>query len=214
MTRKQKKMLVRILAAGALLLAAALLPLDGYWRLLAFLLPYAVIGYDVLWGAVRGIVRGQVFDEDLLMALATVGALCIGEYAEASFVMLFYQVGEFFQAAAVKRSRKSIKALMDIRPDYANIEIDGSLSQVDPDEISIGTIITVLPGEKVPIDGLCGKTDEENLGFTYAELDKYIRTGEIENKAIKELIDKKHKANLFKLQLMPVFDSKVEIKAD
>ncbi len=158
MSRKQKKTLRHIIAAAVLFVGAALLPLSGWWRLLVFLLPYAIIGYDVLLKAVRGIVRGQVFDENFLMALATVGALCIGEYAEAVFVMLFYQVGELFQSIAVGKSRRSIAALMDIRPDVAHVERtldDASIryDEVDPEEIVIGDIIQVRPGERVPLDG-------------------------------------------------------------
>ena len=126
MSKKQKRTLSRILLSAALLAVAALLPLNGWARLAVFLLPYAVIGWDVLWRAVRNIARGQVFDENFLMALATVGAFCVGEYPEAVFVMLFYQVGELFQSYAVAQSRKSIASLMDIRPDYANIEQDGA----------------------------------------------------------------------------------------
>ena len=158
MSRKQKKTLRRIIAAAVLFVGAALLPLSGWWRLLVFLLPYAIIGNDVLSKAVRGIVRGQVFDENFLMALATVGALCIGEYAEAVFVMLFYQVGELFQSIAVGKSRRSIAALMDIRPDVAHVERtldDASIryDEVDPEEIAIGDTIQVRPGERVPLDG-------------------------------------------------------------
>lgn len=158
MSRKQKKTLRRIIAAAVLFVGAALLPLQGWWRLLVFLLPYTIIGYDVLLKAVRGIVRGQVFDENFLMALATVGALCIGEYAEAVFVMLLYQVGELFQSIAVGKSRRSIAALMDIRPDVAHVErtLDDAGTQyddADPEEIAIGDIIQVRPGERVPLDG-------------------------------------------------------------
>ena len=158
MTRKQKKVLWRILAAAVLFIGAVLLSPAGWWRLPVFLLPYAVIGYDILYKAVRGILRGQVFDENFLMALATVGALCIGEYAEAVFVMLFYQVGELFQSIAVGKSRRSIAALMDIRPDVAHVELtdnDGATSynDVDPDEVVLGTVIQVRPGERVPLDG-------------------------------------------------------------
>lgn len=130
-----------------LLAAAVLLPLEGWFRLCAFLVPYAVIGWDVLWRAARNISHGQVFDENFLMALATLGAFCIGEYPEAVFVMLFYQVGELFQSYAVGKSRQSITALMDIRPDYANIERGGELVQVDPDEVSVGDTIVIKAGE-------------------------------------------------------------------
>ena len=127
MTKKQTRMLIRILVSGGLFGAALALPLEGWAKLAVFLVPYAVIGWDVLWRAVRNIAHGQIFDENFLMALATIGALAIGEYPEAVFVMLFYQVGELFQSYAVNQSRKSIAALMDIRPDYANIEVDGQL---------------------------------------------------------------------------------------
>ena len=159
MTRKQKKMLVRIAVSAALLIAAVLVPYQGLWRFALFLPAYFVIGWDVLWRAVRNIAHGQVFDENFLMALATVGAFCTGffgqgEYPEAVFVMLFYQVGELFQSYAVGKSRKSIASLMDIRPDYANVERDGKLLQVDPEEVAVGDTITVKAGEKIPLDGL------------------------------------------------------------
>lgn len=153
MTKKQKKTLGRILASAALLVAAALLNQSGVTRLLIFLVPYAVIGWDVLWKAIRNIAHGQVFDENFLMALATIGAFFLGEYTEAVGVMLFYQVGELFQSYAVGRSRQSIASLMDIRPDYANIERDGMIVQVDPEEIAVGDCIIVQPGEKIPLDG-------------------------------------------------------------
>ena len=159
MTRKQKKMLVRIAASAVLLIAAVLVPYQGLWRFALFLPAYFVIGWDVLWKAARNIAHGQVFDENFLMALATVGAFCTGffgqgEYPEAVFVMLFYQVGELFQSYAVGKSRKSIASLMDIRPDYANVERDGKLLQVDPEEVAVGDTITVKAGEKIPLDGL------------------------------------------------------------
>ena len=159
MTRKQKKMLIRIAVSAVLLVGAVLVPYEGVWKFQLFLPAYFVIGWDVLWKAVRNIAHGQVFDENFLMALATVGAFCTGffgkgEYPEAVFVMLFYQVGELFQSYAVGKSRKSISALMDIRPDYANVERDGQLVQVDPDEVSVGDVITIKAGEKVPLDGV------------------------------------------------------------
>ncbi|HIV02272.1 MAG TPA: HAD-IC family P-type ATPase, partial [Candidatus Aphodoplasma excrementigallinarum] len=154
MTKKQKKMLWRIGASAVLMLAAFLLPLKGIYRLIAFLIPYAVIGWDVLWKAVRNIAHGQVFDENFLMALATVGAFFTGDFPEGVAVMLFYQVGELFQSYAVGRSRKSIASLMDIRPDYANIERDGQLKQVDPGEVAVGDVIVIKAGEKVPLDGV------------------------------------------------------------
>ena len=154
MTKKQKKVLIRIIAAAVLLIAAALIPVKGLWRLPLFLIPYFIIGWDVLWKAVRNIAHGQVFDENFLMCVATVGALVLGEYAEAVGVMLFYQVGELFQSYAVGKSRQSISQLMDIRPDSANVERDGQIVQVDPEEVAIGDVIVVRPGEKVPLDGV------------------------------------------------------------
>ncbi len=158
LTRKQRKMLYRILAAAVLLVAVKLLPnlyLPPRWmEILLYLVPYAVIGWDVLWKAVRNILNGQVFDENFLMALATVGAFATGEYAEAVFVMLFYQTGELFQDYAVGKSRESIAALMDIRPDVANLENeDGSLEEVDPEDVEVGSVVVVKPGERVPLDG-------------------------------------------------------------
>ena len=156
MSKKQKRMLFRILLSAALLLAAVLLPLDSFplLRLSVFLVPYGVIGWDVLWRAVRNIAHGQVFDENFLMALATVGAFFTGEFPEAVFVMLFYQVGELFQSCAVDKSRKSIAQLMDIRPDYANVERDGQLVQEDPEDVAVGDVIVIKPGERVPLDGV------------------------------------------------------------
>ena len=145
MSKKQKRILARIIVSALLLAAVYFLPAEGPLRLALFLLPYGLIGWDVLWRAVRNIARGQVFDENFLMALATVGAFCIGEYPEAVFVMLFYQVGELFQSYAVGRSRQSIAALMDIRPDYANVEREGRLLQVDPEEVAVGDYIVVKP---------------------------------------------------------------------
>lgn len=155
MTKKQKKVLVRIVISAVLVVVFGLLPVENrYLRLALFLVPYLIIGYDILRKAVLGIFNGQVFDENFLMALATVGAIVLGEYTEGTAVMLFYQIGELFQSYAVGKSRRNISALMDIRPDYANIEQDGELEQVDPDDVEIGTIIVVQPGEKVPIDGV------------------------------------------------------------
>jgi len=153
MSRKQKKTLARIIAAAVLMAAAALAPLEGYLKLIVFLVPYAVIGYDVLWSAMRGILRGQIFDEKFLMAIATVGAFVIGEYTEGCAVMLFYQVGELFQSIAVGKSRKSIAALMDIRPDFATVKRGGEELELSPEEVEIGEIIIVRPGEKIPLDG-------------------------------------------------------------
>lgn len=154
MTRKQKKVLIRIMIAAALMIVFSLLPLKGYLRLILFLIPYLVIGYDILRKAGKGILNRQVFDENFLMAAATVGAILLGDYTEGVAVMLFYQIGELFQSYAVGKSRRNISDLMDIRPDYANIEQDGVLVQVDPDEVEIGTTIVVQPGEKIPIDGM------------------------------------------------------------
>ncbi len=154
MNKKQKKMLIRIIIAAVLIVVFSLLPAEGYLRFVLFMIPYLVIGYDILKKAFKGILNKQVFDENFLMAVATVGAILLGDYSEGVAVMLFYQIGELFQSYAVGKSRRNISELMDIRPDYANIEKDGTLEQVDPDEVGIGTIIVVQPGEKVPIDGV------------------------------------------------------------
>ena len=154
MNKKQKKMLIRIIIAAVLIVVFSLLPAEGYLRFGLFMIPYLVIGYDILKKAFKGILNKQVFDENFLMAVATVGAILLGDYSEGVAVMLFYQIGELFQSYAVGKSRRNISELMDIRPDYANIEKDGALEQVDPDEVEIGTIIVVQPGEKVPIDGV------------------------------------------------------------
>ena len=159
MNRKQKKMLIRILFAAVMMLALHFAPIYGIARFFLYLIPYLVIGYDILLKAARGVWNRQMFDENFLMAIATVGAMVIGvldsgDYVEAIAVMLFYQVGELFQSYAVGKSRRNISQLMDIRPDYANVEVDGALEQVDPDEVSVGTIIVVQPGERVPIDGI------------------------------------------------------------
>ena len=153
MTNKQKKTLIRIVSAGVLTVIAALIPLDGIWKGLAFAVPYLVIGWDVLWSAVRNIAHGQVFDEKFLMAVATLGAFAIREYPEAAAVMLFYQIGEWFQSIAVGKSRKSIAALMDIRPEYAVVLREGKEQEVDPEEVEIGEIIVLKPGERIPLDG-------------------------------------------------------------
>ena len=159
MNKKQKKMLARILVSAALMIGLHFLPVDGYIRFFLYLIPYLIIGYDILIKAFKGIKNRQPFDESLLMAVATIGAIAIalcgdGDYTEAIAVMLFYQVGEWFQSYAVGKSRRNISDLMDIRPDYANIETDRKLEQVDPDEVEIGSVIVVQPGEKVPIDGI------------------------------------------------------------
>ena len=147
-------MLIRIIIAAVLIVVFSLLPAEGYLRFVLFMIPYLVIGYDILKKAFKGILNKQVFDENFLMAVATVGAILLGDYSEGVAVMLFYQIGELFQSYAVGKSRRNISELMDIRPDYGNIEKDGTLEQVDPDEVEIGTIIVVQPGEKVPIDGV------------------------------------------------------------
>ena len=154
MSKKQKKMLIRIIVAAVLLVALHFIPLTGLWQLAAYLAPYLVAGWDVLWKAIRNIAHGQVFDENFLMALATVGALILGEYSEAVGVMVFYQVGELFQGYAVGKSRRSIAQLMDIRPDSARVEREGELTVVEPDEVAVGEIIEVRPGEKIPLDGV------------------------------------------------------------
>ena len=154
MTKKQKKMLLRIIVAASLLVLFSLLPLEGALRFALFMVPYFVVGYDILRKAAKGIWNRQVFDEDFLMAVATVGAIALGDYAEGVSVMLFFQVGELFQSYAVGKSRRSISALMDIRPDYANIQGETGIVQVDPDEVDVGSIIVVQPGEKIPIDGI------------------------------------------------------------
>lgn len=160
MKAKQKTMLIRIIIASVLLIAVAVSPITGYLRLALFLIPYFIVGYDILLKAAKGFTNGRIFDENLLMTVATLGAIAIalydstGDYTEAVAVMLFYQIGEWFQGYAVGKSRKNISELMDIRPDYANIEKDGQLVKVDPDEVQIGDIIVVQPGEKVPIDGV------------------------------------------------------------
>ena len=159
MNRKQKKMLTRIMIAAAATIILQILPLNGLPRLLCYLAVYLVIGYDILRKAFLGICNGRVFDENFLMAIATVGAFALaiysksGDYLEAIAVMLFYQIGELFQSYAVGKSRKSIAKLMDIRPDHANVEQDGQLVQLDPSEVPAGTVIVVQPGERIPIDG-------------------------------------------------------------
>lgn len=180
MTNKQKKMLIRIVVSGALFIAALLIPSSGWLRAALFLVPYGIIGWDVLWKAIRNISHGQIFDENFLMAIATVGALFLGDYAEAVAVMLFYQVGELFQSYAVGRSRKSIAKLMDIRPDYANIEKDGSLIQIDPEEVAIGDTIVVKPGEKIPLDGIVlqGISTLDTAALTGESLPRQVASGQ------------------------------------
>ena len=186
MNRKQKKMLARILAAAAMLIALKLIPVTGVLQLALYLVAYLVIGYDILKKAWRGILNRQVFDENFLMAVATVGAFALaivsrsGDYVEAIAVMLFYQIGELFQSYAVGKSRRNISALMDIRPDYANIERDGQLEKVDPDEVEIGSVIVVQPGEKVPLDGviLSGASSLNTSALTGESLPRDAKAGD------------------------------------
>lgn len=181
MTKKQKKVLIRIIISAVLVVAFSLIPIKNqYIRLVLFLIPYLIIGYDILKKAALGIVHGQVFDENFLMALATVGAIILGEYVEGTAVMLFYQIGELFQSYAVGKSRRNISALMDIRPDYANIEQDGQLTQVDPDDVEVGTVIVVQPGEKVPIDGVIanGSSTLNTSALTGESLPREVHEGD------------------------------------
>lgn len=186
MNRKQKKMLARIIISAMLMIAFAFIPSSGLPRLVMYLFVYFLIGYDILLKAGKGIIRGQVLDECFLMAVATVGALALalydrsGDYTEAIAVMLFYQIGEFFQSYAVGKSRKSITALMDIRPDYANIEIDGKIVRVDPDEVETGSMIIVQPGEKVPIDGIVieGASSLNTSALTGESLPREVKEGD------------------------------------
>ena len=186
MTKKQKKMLLRILIAAVMLVALHFIPVTGWLRLALYLAAYIVIGYDIMKKAGQGILNGRVFDENFLMAVATIGAFALaiyeksGDYNEAIAVMLFYQIGELFQSYAVGKSRKNISALMDIRPDYANIEQDGRLVQVDPDEVAIGTVIVVQPGEKVPIDGIIteGASTLNTSALTGESLPRDARKGD------------------------------------
>lgn len=180
MSRKQKKMLTRIILAAVLIIALSLIPVTGYLRFILYMIPYLVIGYDILKKAGKGILNRQVFDENFLMAVATVGAILLGDYAEGVAVMLFYQIGELFQSYAVGKSRRNISDLMDIRPDYANVEHDGMLEQVDPDEVEIGTVIVVQPGEKIPIDGeiIEGSTTLNTSALTGESLPREGKAGD------------------------------------
>ena len=180
MTKKQRKMLTRILIAGALMVLFSLLPIEGAVRFALFMVPYLVVGHDILRKAAKGIWNRQVFDECFLMAVATVGAIALGDYAEGVAVMLFYQVGELFQSYAVGKSRKSIAALMDIRPDYANIQGEKGLEQVDPEEVEIGSIIVVQPGEKIPIDGVvvCGSASINTSALTGESIPRDVTVGD------------------------------------
>ena len=180
MTKKQKKMLWRILVSAVLFLALKLADVTGWLGMALYLIPYALIGWDVLWRAVRNILSGQVFDENFLMAVATVGAFGCGEYPEAVAVMLFYQVGELFQSVAVARSRQSIAALMDIRPDYANVEREGQLVQVDPEEVAVGDLIVIKPGERVPLDGVVvdGTSSLDTAALTGESMPRDVAAGQ------------------------------------
>ena len=184
MNKKQKKMLWRIIVSAVLMVALHFVPVTGLVRFALYMVPYFIVGYDILWKAVLGIWNRQVFDENFLMAVATVGAIVIGltdsgDYTEAIAVMLFYQIGELFQSYAVGRSRKNISELMDIRPDYANVEVDGQLEQVDPDEVEVGSIIIVQPGEKVPIDGIVveGRSTLNTAALTGESLPREVGRG-------------------------------------
>lgn len=185
MTKKQKKNLYRIIIAAILIIVIELLPIEnifnGYLKFALFLIPYFTIGYDILLKAFKGIKNKQVFDENFLMAVATIGAICLGEYTEGVAVMLFYQIGELFQSYAVGKSRRNISELMDIRPDYANIEnAEGQLEQVDPDEVEVGTVIVVTPGEKIPIDGIVkeGETSLNTSALTGESLPREVKAGD------------------------------------
>lgn len=180
MSRKQKRSLCRIVCSLVLFIAVLLLPLPDTWRLAAFLLPYALVGYDVLWRAVRGILHGQVFDENFLMALATVGAFLTGEYPEAVAVMLFYQVGELFQSYAVGRSRQSIAALMDIRPESASLERGGEIIETSPEQVAVGDVIVIKPGERIPLDGVVleGNSGIDTAALTGESLPRDVAAGD------------------------------------
>ena len=180
MNKKQKKMLTRIIIAFVLIAVLSVLPVDGYLEFALYMIPYLVIGYDILIKAFKGIRNKQVFDENFLMAVATIGAILLKDYKEGTAVMLFYQIGELFQSYAVGKSRRNISALMDIRPDYANIEKDGKLEQVDPDEVEIGSIIVVQPGEKVPLDGVIveGTTTLNTSALTGESLPRSAKPGD------------------------------------
>ena len=181
MNKKQKKVFIRIIVAAVLMVALSLLPVDGWLKFVLFMIPYLVIGHDILLKAWKGILNRQVFDENFLMAVATIGAILLGDYKEGVAVMLFYQIGELFQSYAVGKSRRNISELMDIRPDYANIEKeDGTLEQVDPDEVEIGSVIVVQPGEKVPIDGVIeeGRTSLNTSALTGESLPREAGVGD------------------------------------
>ncbi len=180
MNKKQKKVLVRIIVAALLIIILSFLPVEGYLEFGLYMVPYLVIGYDILKKAFKGILNRQVFDENFLMAVATIGAIALGDYKEGIAVMLFYQIGELFQSYAVGKSRRNISELMDIRPDYANIERDGRLERVDPDEVEVGTVIVVQPGEKIPIDGIIteGRTTLNTSALTGESLPREVDVGD------------------------------------
>ena len=186
MNKKQKKMLTRILIAAAMLIALKLIPVTGILQLALYLVVYGIIGYDILKKAWKGILNRQVFDENFLMAVATIGAFALaidersGDYVEAIAVMLFYQIGELFQSYAVGKSRKSISALMDIRPDYANVERDGGLCRVDPEEVQVGDVIVIKPGEKAPLDGVVleGRSSLNTSALTGESLPREVEPGD------------------------------------
>ncbi|NCB93062.1 MAG: cadmium-translocating P-type ATPase [Clostridia bacterium] len=180
MNKKQKKALLRIIIAAVLMIVLGLIPVKGYFRFGLYLIPYLVIGYDILKKAFKGILNRQMFDENFLMAVATIGAILLGDYAEGVAVMLFYQIGELFQSYAVGKSRRNISDLMDIRPDYANLYRDGKIEKVDPDEVEVGSIIVVQPGEKVPIDGVVteGRTALNTSALTGESLPRSVSAGD------------------------------------
>lgn len=180
MNKKQKKVLIRIIAAAVTMILFAFIPVEGWLEFVLFMIPYLIIGYDILLKAFKGIKNKQVFDENFLMAVATVGAIALGDYKEGVAVMLFYQIGELFQSYAVGKSRRNISELMDIRPDYANIERDGKLERVDPDEVEIGSVIVVQPGEKVPIDGVIieGSTTLNTSALTGESVPREAKAGD------------------------------------
>lgn len=180
MSKRQKVNLYRIIASSVLFLVVVLLPFDGIIKAALFLVPYFIVGYDVLFGAVRNIFQGHVFDEDFLMALATVGAFCIGEYPEAVFVMLFFQIGELFQSIAVGKSRKSITSLMDIAPEVAYVLREGEFCEVFPEELAVGDVILVKPGEKIPVDGIVikGESDIDTAAITGESVPRFIKSGD------------------------------------
>ena len=184
MSKKQKKVLIRIIISSVLLVAlmitSKLVQLNKWVEFVLYLVPYLIIGYDILKKAIKGIAKGQVFDENFLMAVATIGAVALGDFAEGAAVMLFYQIGELFQSVAVGKSRRNITSLMDIRPDYANVEVDGKLEKVDPDDVKIGTDIIVNPGEKVPIDGVVvsGESTLNTSALTGESVPRSVKSGD------------------------------------